>query len=413
MPVRLLHTADWHVGKRLHGVSRDDEHRAVLAEMADLATRHEVDAVVVAGDLFDQPNPSAEASTLVHEGLLALREAAGRLVVVTGNHDSPRRWLAVDGLLRAAGIDLIAEVRPPEDGGRVTIRGRDGSECDLIGLPWIFERRLARTATALGIPPAGDYREGMRGVLAHLCAAQRDRGVPQVLVGHAHLGEAEVGPDARLLPAGGSHAIPAGVFPESLSYVALGHIHKPQRLTGAAVPTHYAGSPLQLDFGEAGEGKSVCLVDVEPGRPAAVRELGLTDGRPLTRLRGTLDELEEQQVHADHDCWLGVTVRCTRAEPGLADRAREICPRAIAIDIDPLERPVPERRSRPSVRGLGPRALFRQYLIDARGAEDPPEADLDLFEEVLSGVEHDDGAADGVAGVQLELAHPEDATGTR
>lgn len=377
----------------------------MLTEIRDLAARHEVDAVLVAGDLFDQANPSAEAARIVYDGLLGLREAVDTVLVVAGNHDSPRRWASVSELFRTAGIHIIPEVAPPAAGGRVSFTGGDGTECDLIGLPWVFERRLLGTSRALGLTPREGFVEGMRAVVESLSPAfgeSSDR--PSVLVGHAHVEEAMLGP-GRYLGGGGGCAVPADAFPDSLAYVALGHVHRAQAIDGSVVPAHYSGSPLQLDFGEAGAPKSVRLVEVGPGRAAEVREIPLGAGRPLVRLSGTLEELEGQRTQVDHDCWLGLTVRCRRAEPGLADRAREFFPRAIAVHLDPLERPVASRRARPSLQGLGHRDLFRRYLSEARGEDRPSEADLDLFEEVLAEAEAEDrGDLEGeTGGVALEL----------
>lgn len=394
------------MGKGLLGASRDAEHRAVLTEIRDLAVDHEVDAVVVAGDLFDQANPSAGAARIVYEGLLALREAVETVVVVAGNHDSPKRWTSVRDLLHAAGIHVIAEVAPPDAGGGLVFTARDGTECGLVGLPWVFERRLVRTAQSLGLPPAEGYANGMRavvGALAPAPVARSDR--PAVIVGHAHVDGAALG-NGRSLALGAGCAIPASVFPESFAYVALGHVHRAQALRNAVVPTHYSGSPLQLDFGEAGDDKSVRLVDVERDRPTVVREIPLQAGRPLVALHGTLEELETQWGDVEHDCWLAVTVRCRRAEPGLADRAREICPQAVAVHLDPAERPEAVRRARPSLRGLGSRELFRRYLTEARGDESPADADLDLFEEVLADAEAGDGFDDEILAPVLELKPP-------
>jgi exonuclease SbcD len=388
VPARLLHTADWHVGKSLLGVSRDQEHRAVLTEIRDVAADQTVDAVLVAGDLFDQANPSAEASRIVYEGLLALREAVDTVVVVAGNHDSPKRWTSVRDLLDVAGIHVMAEVAPPEMGGGVVFTARDGTECELVGLPWVFERRLVRTARALGLTPPESHADGMRSVLEALAATGRCDG-PTVLVGHAHVEGAALGTGRRLV-AGTSCAIPASAFPDSLAYVALGHVHRPQALPAAGPATHYSGSPLQLDFGEAGDQKSVRVVDVEHDEAVAIREVPLSAGRRLVALHGTLEELEARSAQVGEDCWLALTVRCSRAEPGLADRVREFCPQALAVHLDPTERPAAARRGRPSLRGLGPRDLFRRYLVEARGEASPSDADLDLFEEMLAAADRDE-----------------------
>ena len=172
-----------------------------------------------------------------------------------------------------------------------------------------------------------------------------------------------------------------------MQYVALGHVHRPQRVSGAAGPARYAGSLLQLDFGEAGDDKSVTLVDLEPGEPARTRTVPITAGRPLVDLQGTLPELEEEADDVG-DVWLRVTLECDGPEPGLGDRVREVFrgdDRDPVIDIR-LDYPRQEAEDDlPSIDSLTPREQFARYLRRAESAE-PDEAILDLFEEILEEV---------------------------
>ena len=134
MPVTLLHTSDWHVGKAIRGASRADEHRAVLAEIAELAGAHEADIVVVAGDLFDTATPSPESEQIVYEALLALAGTGATVAVIAGNHDNARGLRAVAPLLALGNVHLVAEPRRPDDGGVLVGHGPEmarpcGSRC--------------------------------------------------------------------------------------------------------------------------------------------------------------------------------------------------------------------------------------------------------------------------------------------
>ena len=172
--MRFLHTGDWHVGKAMRGRSRADEHRAVLAEVAALAEAEQVDAVLVAGDLFDTAAPSAESEQIVYEALLALARTGAHVVVVSGNHDNERRLQAVAPVLELGRVTVAASFRRPEDGGVVEVPARDGAERARVALlPFLSQRWVVRAdelmATAAD-QQAQSYGERMRLLVQALTA---------------------------------------------------------------------------------------------------------------------------------------------------------------------------------------------------------------------------------------------------
>ena len=179
--MRFLHTGDWHVGKALRGRSRADEHRAVLAEVASVAEAEQVDAVLVAGDLFDTAAPSAESEQIVYEALLALARTGAHVVVVSGNHDNERRLQAVAPLLELGRVTVAASFRRPDDGGVIEVPSRDGAERARVALlPFLSQRWVVRAdelmATAAD-QQAQAYGERMRLLIQALTAGfQRRRG---------------------------------------------------------------------------------------------------------------------------------------------------------------------------------------------------------------------------------------------
>ncbi|MET0577327.1 MAG: exonuclease subunit SbcD, partial [Ilumatobacteraceae bacterium] len=144
--MKLLHTSDWHVGKAIRGVSRADEHRHVLAEVAAVAETESVDLVVVAGDLFDTSTPSPESEEIVYQALLALARTGATVAVIAGNHDNARRLRAVAPLLRLGRVELVTEPTRPADGGVLDLVAGDGTAVQVAMLPFVSKRGIVRAA---------------------------------------------------------------------------------------------------------------------------------------------------------------------------------------------------------------------------------------------------------------------------
>ena len=170
--MKFLHTSDWHVGKTLKGRDRLDEQRAVLAEIAAVAEAHEVDAVLVAGDVYESWAPSAPAQHLVNQTLLALRRAGAEVIVISGNHDHGPTFEAYRPLMGVAGITLVGMVRPPGQGGVVRFRARSGGEdVQVAFLPFLTQRNAVRAAEIVTQTPAENvraYDEMVRQIVAAL-----------------------------------------------------------------------------------------------------------------------------------------------------------------------------------------------------------------------------------------------------
>jgi exonuclease SbcD len=191
-----------------------------------------------------------------------------------------------------------------------------------------------------------------------------------------------LGGGERELTTGQIFAVNPAALPTTVQYIALGHVHRPQDVPGAATPARYAGSLLQLDFGEQQQAKSVTIVEAEPGRPPRVREVELVKGRRLLEIRGTLDELSEQCEAVD-DMWLKVELVCDGPQPGLADHVREILPNALEVRLE-YPRQDAERRA-DELRRLTPRQLFARYYRERHGADVDDEV-AKLFDELLEEV---------------------------
>jgi exonuclease SbcD len=376
--MRILHTADWHIGRRLGRHDRTAEMREAIDEVVAIADREHVDLVIVAGDVFDRAAPPVEALSLGLGSLLRLAE--GRpVVVVAGNHDAPELFEALSPLLRQRGVHAIGRIRAPDAGGMLGPEDL-GVPAVVAGFPFLREGRVVDFMAETG-SWYGQYAEKVAAIAAAYNAALIERAgsdlVP-ILVAHFMVHGVRVSRSERELHIGDAYTATAQAVPAGPQYVALGHIHAPQPVPGAPVPAEYAGSLLPLDFGEAGERKRVVLVDVEPGRLATVRSIPIAAGRPLIQARGTWDHIEAR-VDELREAYLDLTVAVGGPDPELGRRAVELFPYLVRVRV---ERPPTERRPRLGDERPADADLYAAY-VRAIDGEDAPAELLTLFRDVL------------------------------
>lgn len=371
------------MGKTLRGRSRADEHRTVLADVVRVARERAVDAVVVAGDLFDSASPPPEAEAIVYRTLLDLADDGARVFVVAGNHDNARRLEAVAPLLGEVGVHVVTTPRRPADGGVEVFETTTGECAALAALPFVSQRNIVRSDELMGADPdthALDYAARLSHVVDVLVAALPEECV-RVVLAHAFVEGGGLGGGERSAHTIFDYAVKAAAFPSSLHYVALGHLHRMQRMP-AACPVWYCGAPLQLDFGEADEPRSVLVVDAAAGRPASIEPVTVAGGRRLTTLRGTLEQLEAEQVDTG-DAWIRAIVR-EKPRIGLADDVRHILPNCVDVIVETESaRGGTDGREVAARTGKSPHELFEAYL-DETNSSDPRV--LGLFDALLDEV---------------------------
>lgn len=357
--MKLLHTADWHVGKTLQGRARLDEYEAVLSEISGIARNELVDAILIAGDLFDSASPAPAAEKIVYDALLDLRSVAP-VVLVSGNHDSYQRLSAMAPLFARADIQVRAglDLEPLRF-------DTPGGKLEVACIPWLSQRFIVKALSIMDKDAAqrtGDFIERMEQVIDAVTSKLSPDAV-RVLLTHLTITNAELGGGERQAQTIFDYWIPATLFPKDLHYVALGHIHKGQQMPGPC-PIWYAGSPMHLDFSDGDDSKSVSIVEADPSSPAVARRVELTSGRKLRTITGTLAQL---QALGDQGADFLRVIVMEQARSGLADEVREMFPNAVKIRID-SERPEkePERIDRSEI---SPRELFKSYLA-SRGTED-------------------------------------------
>ncbi len=403
--MKILHTSDWHLGKRLEGFSRLEEQEAVLKEICEIAEVEKVNAVIVAGDLFDTYNPPTEAVELCYRYLKKLAKNGTRAVIaIAGNHDSPERIEAPDPLARECGIIFAgnpnAAILPfkLESGLELTKSDSGFIELLLPGEPHALRVLMTpyanelRLKTYLGAEETDDelmklleqrwaqlaatYCDnwGVNLLMAHLLFATNAESVPE-----------EPEEERRINYIGGAPAIFTENIPEVIQYVALGHLHRKQVVDWNPCPMVYSGSPIAYSFSEENQKKYVLIVDAIPGKKAATKDVLLASGKRLLRNRfEDVDEAVEWLVD-NPNVFVELTI-VSDQYLAAADRKRLLEAHAGIVAI------IPESRGQ----GIGGPAqanaidltkgmeeLFLDYFKHKKGQE-PGERIVNLFKEVIS-----------------------------
>jgi DNA repair protein SbcD/Mre11 len=383
--MRVLHTSDWHLGKRLGRFDRTEEFAAVLAEVERTADDRAVDLVVVSGDMWDRPVPPMDALAMGLGSLLRLGERRP-VVAVAGNHDSPELFEALAPLVRPRGVFLVGQVKRPSDGA---LLGPEelGVPAVVAAFPFLREGRVVDF-----MKEAGTWYRAYAERVAAITAAYNEAllartGPDEVSLLTAHFLVSGVKLDRsssrgeRELHMGDAYTATPQAIPPGPQYVAMGHIHAPQRVPGAPVPAEYAGSLLALDFGEAGEAKRVVVVDVEPGSLAVAETVPILGGRPLVRVAGTWDQIEARTGELE-DSYLDITVKTSGTDTTLAERARAAFPFLVKVRA---RRPSDGDRQRRSPGHRSWEELYADYYRREHDEEAPRDL-LGLLREVLEEV---------------------------
>jgi len=291
-----LHTADWHLGKLLGERSRAEEHRRLLAFLLERVAALSVDALVIAGDLFDSANPPQSAVAQYYDFLSTLfRQGGCSVVVVAGNHDSPAHLEAPRQVLRALRAHVVGVMPNPVEGGLIPLPSAEAPRLVVAAVPFLRDRDLRQGEAGQGT--AAIQRELVQGIqrryaeAAEACRPWGARGLPLLATGHLTVLGAVTSESEREIHIGGQGAVAADCFPEAFAYVALGHLHRPQRV-GRREHIRYAGSPIELSFSEAGDAKELRLLDFDEGRLISQAPLPVPRFRALAQVNTTPGAIE-------------------------------------------------------------------------------------------------------------------------
>lgn len=374
--MKIVHTSDWHVGRRWKGIERLDEMQAVLDHLAAYIESEGIDLVLHTGDLFDARHPPASAEEMVNRFFVRVGRSGAQMVVIAGNHDDAQRLDARAMLAEYANVHILGKPRGAAQGGARVIGTRGGETAVVAALPfaspgaWVTALELSGDeATA-----RSRYARMFQLAVANLSGAFRNDAV-NLFMAHTHLEGAAFGDSERKVHVGDDWAATPQTLPGTAAYIALGHIHQPQKIEGT-LPAYYAGSPLQMDFGEVGQQKTFVRIDASPGRPAAIRHIPYEGGLPLLDVRLTLAEVEESAERLRAGCWLRVTVPLNEKDADIGRKVRRALPNALVVRSELPERAETEV-ARPA-KGASPADLYAAFHLREHKA--PPATEvLDAF----------------------------------
>lgn len=376
--MRILHTGDWHFGRTLEGRSRMKEQEDFVEELVRIVHDQKIDLVMMAGDVYDSVNPPAAAEQLFYEAAARLTEGGTPLVVIAGNHDQPERVSSVTPLVARQGITLVG--LPVAEA--VTVQAvRTGEIAKIAALPYPSEARLNELLAA-----EGDEEELRRaysarvGMLMRKLASSFTSETVNLAMSHIYVLGGVESDSERPIQVGGAYTVDPSALAVGAQYTALGHLHRPQAVKGEGM-IRYSGSPLAYSFSEAGQAKSVSIIDVAPGQQPVLEEVYLSCGRPLIRwkAKGGLEEVHrwldegrdangfiDLEISLTEAMSLGDIHRLRKSHEGFV-HIRPVYPEMEQVEVEYSRSrlPVPE--------------LFRKFYQRQTGGAEPDDALVELF----------------------------------
>lgn len=365
--MRLLHTSDWHIGRTFHGQDLLADQQEVLGALAGLVAEHQVDVVLVSGDIYDRAVPSADAMQVAAGAVSAIRAAGAQIVAISGNHDSAPRLGVFTDVLAHGGLHLSTSAK---DVGVPVLLSDEHGPVVIYPIPYL-EPEVVRSI--LGLQPAAKpigHQTVMTAAMDKIRTdlAGRPPGTRSVALAHAFVVGGTASGSERSIAVGGVESVAAAVF-DGIDYVALGHLHGRQRLSDRL---RYSGSPLPYSFTESGHRKGAWLVDLAADGSVTAEWLDLPVVRSLATVRGTLDEvLSAHDEFTEHYLAIELTDRVRPVEP--MRRLREKFPFALTVSWE-SDGAVPAAAAFPSATTAVPdEQIIEAFLADCRGEGAAPE----------------------------------------
>ncbi|MFD3427782.1 exonuclease SbcCD subunit D [Nocardia fluminea] len=383
--MRILHTSDWHIGRTFHGVDLLADQARVLSAVAELVVAESVDVVVVPGDIYDRSIPNADAIGVCNRGFEAIRAAGATIIATSGNHDSPARLGAGASFAAAGGLHLCTRVA---DAHRPIVLSDDDGDVAFYGIPYL-EPEITRAE--LGVPQAHSHAEILDAAMERIHADIAARpGTRTVVLAHAFVTGGEATGSERSISVGGVETVSMSAF-DGIDYVALGHLHSPQKLSESV---RYSGSPLPYSFGESSHRKAVWIADLDAEGLAAVHRHDLPLVRGLSRLTGTIESLlTDTEFSAAEEHYVSATLTDTTRPVDPMRKLRERFPHAVHVE---WARPEgnPELHYRERVHGRRDTEVAASFLTDVRGT--PSKGEMAWVERALAAAvrETDSGRAE-------------------
>lgn len=401
--MKILHTADWHLGKQLEGYSRLDEQEIIMDQLVEIAEAENIDMVLVSGDIFDTFNPPAEAEKLYYKTLQRLADGGERLIcLISGNHDSPNRLAAPSPLSYTQGIIIMDrpsfEISPGkvgeyriEDSGPGYIKvNLNGEKVVLLSLPYPSESRLN---TALGeIKEERDhqlrYSQKVGELFAELEENYQENTI-NIAMSHIFVAGGEESESERPIQVGGGMAVSRDQLPDRSQYTALGHLHRGQKISNQ-YNAYYAGSPLQYSASERNQAKSVNIIEVSGDSSADVEKVNLKNPKPIEEWRVESLEQARQKLRKNDKREVWAYLKIETPETLLQSEIKEL--KSIKKDLLSIIPLTPEEfaeeKKEELEQNLNIEELFREFYKQRRETE-PDEEIMEMFLDIVAEGEED------------------------
>ncbi len=326
--MKILHTADWHLGQRFCDRSRQEEHQAFLNWLLLLMEQERPDALIVAGDIFDTGSPPSKAQSLYYNFLVKCQGLCKNIIITGGNHDSPSTLEAPRTLLQALNIQVVGSVFEDLNKQIIPVYSSEDAVIGAVGaVPFLRDRDI-RNAVA-GEENSERVARIKAGIKAHyeaiteLLLPYKEKGLPILCTGHLFAAGVSPSDSEREIHIGNLGNVTADSFPADLDYVALGHIHKPQ-VVGKKEHIRYSGSPIPLSFSERKDKKQVLIVNFEDGQLATITPHQVPCYRQLKRIKGDVEKVKQLLLSfpdtlsdGQLTTWAEIIVQVDRYHPSL------------------------------------------------------------------------------------------------
>ncbi len=386
--MRILHTADWHIGQRLYERQRLDEHEQFLTWLLQIIKEHNVDLLLVSGDIFDTSLPSAEATNLYYKFLYNLyKNTSTYTVIIAGNHDSARHLEAPKEFLKMGRIHVVGHATTPEE--CVIQIPPDDPQIAVAAVPYLSENELPHVSFESDIEKSERYRQRLKSFYAE-CVPHMPTQLPKILMGHLFVHNGQEMNSERNIQIGGASAIQAADFPDNVNYVALGHLHRPQTINEDNILIRYSGSPIPLRFNEAEYCKKVFLLEFsDNGEIERDEDIEIPVFKELCTISGDENSI---LIKASLENWeskyIQVKLKLDSVVPGINDTIRQTyAERGGDVLSVEIELPEPEDRPQLNIDEMkSPEDVFTQYHKTNFG-EIPNESMRQTFKELIQMVE--------------------------
>lgn len=389
--MRILHTSDWHLGKSLEGFSRLEEQEQFVDEFIDIVNKNSIDLVIISGDIYDSGNPPARAESLFYKALKGIESKDRAVFIIAGNHDNPERLTAVSPITLDKGIIILGTPESRIFSGCSMVKDSGpcyveleikGERVVIAALPYPSEKRLNdiwNKGNEDEKESQKSYDEKIGEIFRNLEKKFR-RDTINIAVSHIFMTGGDVSDSERPIELGGSLAVSYKSLPKKAQYIALGHLHKPQKVKGGKLNAYYSGSPLQYSRSEIGYSKGCYIVDVKAGEEAKVNQVFFRNYKPIEvwKCESTAEAIERCRENSKKNVWVYIEIKTDKyiSQEDIKEM-KEL--KSDIIEIRPVIEGQEEKdEGYEDFKEKSMKELFKDFYLSERGVE-PEEEVLDAF----------------------------------